>query len=112
MGIKESAQTFYFAIKSTKEFNHLIHAKTVIEKNDLLKYEVIEFNKKLSSIYMSNKKPNAIKSEVEQLCNHYGNLTENEDVINFLQASDAFNEMVYRTNQYINGLIQKEIVLK
>lgn len=112
MGIKESAQIFCDGIKSSNEYHNLIQAKSIIERNVALKQEVIEFNKKLSSIYMSNKHPNAKKYEVERLCNHYRTLTEKKEVQDFLIASDEFNEMMYRTNQYIDTLIQNDVILK
>lgn len=112
MEIKKSAQAFSVAIKSTKEFNDLIQAKAVIAKNNLLKNEVIDFNKKLSTIYSSNKSQQAIKSDVEQLFKQFSTLTQNQEVKNFLKYSDLFNQMIYKTNHYINELIQKEIMLK
>ncbi|QSX06289.1 YlbF family regulator [Sedimentibacter sp. zth1] len=112
MELKKSVQTFSNAIKSTKEFSDLIQAKRAIEKNNMLKNEVIDFNQKLSSIYSSNKPQNIIKSEAEQLFKKFDSLNKNIEVEKFLKASDEFNKMMYRTNQYMNELVQKELILK
>lgn len=112
MEIMQSARIFADSIKSTKEYNNLIQAKNAITKNNLLKNEVINFNKKLSNIYSSNKSQNAIKFDVEQLHKQFSTLTSNEEVKNFIKFSDSFNQMVYKTNQYIQELIQKDLILK
>lgn len=112
MGIMESALDFTFSIKSTNEFNELIQTKTIIEKDRLLKNQLVDFNKNLSKIYMSNKNQNEIKVEVEQLTKHYRNFTQRDDVKEYLKASASFNQMMYQINQYINELMQKDVMLK
>lgn len=112
MGTRESAQSFTRAIKSTKEFKDLVRAKQVIEKNTTLKKQVIDYNNKISNVYQSNNNPSNIKSQIDRLSKYYSGLTQKEEVKNFLNAMDAFDEMMFRTNQYINDLVQKDIMLK
>lgn len=112
MTIKDSLDAFFRALRSTKEFNDLIISKKAIERNNTLKEDVITFNKKLSSIYSSNKPQNLIQANVDELYKEFASLTQNKEVMNFLKHSNAFIQMMYSTNQYMNELIQNEVLLK
>lgn len=112
MEIKENARNFSHAIKSTSEFHQLMQAKMTIEKNNSLKSQMLDFNKKLSTIYQSNNPQNVKKYQADQLHRQFSSLTQNEDVKKFSSCSKAFSQMIAQTNQYVTELLQNDIQLK
>lgn len=112
VGLYEGAQNFISVIKSTREFNELVHAKNYIEKNSSLKNEVFEFNRRLAHIYSSNNSMNVIESKVNELNRQFGSLSKIPEVSRFLKASKSFNDMMIKVYKSMNDSIETELKLR
>ena len=112
MVLYDGAQGFISSVKQTKEFNELVQAKNYIEKKPVLKNEVLEFNKRLATIYSSNKSTNVIEAKVTELNKQFGSLSKNPEVDRFIKASKTFNDMMVKVYKSINDSIESELKLR
>ncbi len=112
MGLNEGTRDFIKVIKSTREFNELIQAKSYIEKNTSLKNEVSDFNKRLAKIYSSNNSPSAVKAKVSELNRQFGSLSKIPEVDRFLKTSKVFNDMMVKVYKSMNESVEAELKLR
>ena len=112
MGLYEMARDFVNTIKSTREYTELLQSKVNIERNSTLKNNVIEFNKRLGEVYLSNKSPSVIELKIKELNKQFGSLSQLPEVDRFLKSSKAFNDVMLKVYKMMNDSIEADLRLR